>query len=444
MNGDETLFMNLPTGKLVLGLLILLLVAVAHTGLRWWARRRAAVSTADGAPREASQRWLAATLLQLVAPAALLLWIHGLHFALSAILQDLPYPNFVRYTLAALDILRGAGTMLALMWLLSRIGRGIETVLRALASRTAGHIDDFLLPIAGAAIRLLLPLLAIILGTPLLAVPERFEAVFSNAVSMVLIGAFAFVLFRLVDAACDMVLTRYRIDVADNREARGIYTQVTVLRKVAVAVIGVFAFASMLMVFDPVRQVGTTILASAGVAGIVVGFAAQRSIATLLAGFQIALTQPIRLDDVVIVEGEWGRIEEITLTYVVVNIWDQRRLVVPITYFLDKPFQNWTRNTAELLAYVFLYVDYRVPLERVREKLTAILENSPLWDHRVNNLQVTDNTEHAVQIRALASAADASKAWDLRCEVREKLLAFLQNEYPESLPHLRLEQRQPG
>ena len=160
----------------------------------------------------------------------------------------------------------------------------------------------------------------------------------------------------------------------------------------------------MLMVFDSVRQVGTTILASAGVAGIVVGFAAQRSIATLLAGFQIALTQPIRIDDVVIVENEWGRIEEITLTYVVVNIWDLRRLVVPITYFLDKPFQNWTRTSADLLAYVYLYVDYRVPLDRVREKLTSILEASPLWDHKVNNLQVTDTTEHAVQIRALASA----------------------------------------
>jgi small-conductance mechanosensitive channel len=198
----------------------------------------------------------------------------------------------------------------------------------------------------------------------------------------------------------------------------------------------------MLMVFDSVRQVGTTILASAGVAGIVVGFAAQRSIATLLAGFQIALTQPIRLDDVVIVEGEWGRIEEITLTYVVVNIWDLRRLVVPITYFLDKPFQNWTRQSADLLAYVYLYVDYRVPLERIREKFTSVLEGSPQWDHKVNNVQVTDVTEHAVQIRLLASAADASKAWDLRCHVREEMLVFLQREYPDSLPRLRLAPQQ--
>jgi small-conductance mechanosensitive channel len=269
-------------------------------------------------------------------------------------------------------------------------------------------------------------------------VPQSLQSLFSHVVSMVMIGAFAFILYRLVNATCKLVLSRYHLDAADNREARGIYTQITVLRKVALAVISVFAFASMLMVFDSVRQVGTTILASAGVAGIVVGFAAQRSIATLLAGFQIALTQPIRIDDVVIVENEWGRIEEITLTYVVVNIWDLRRLVVPITYFLDKPFQNWTRNSADLLAYVYLYVDYQVPMQRVREKLTSILEASPHWDHKVNSLQATDATEHAIQIRALASASDASKAWDLRCEVREKLLTFLQQEFPESLPRVRL------
>jgi small-conductance mechanosensitive channel len=264
------------------------------------------------------------------------------------------------------------------------------------------------------------------------------QSLFGNVVSMVMIGAFAYILYRLVGATCELVLSRYHLDAADNQEARGIYTQVTVLRKVALAIIGVFAFASMLMVFDSVRQVGTTILASAGVAGIVVGFAAQRSIATLLAGFQIALTQPIRIDDVVIVENEWGRIEEITLTYVVVNIWDLRRLVVPITYFLDKPFQNWTRTSADLLAYVYLYVDYRVPLDRMRAKLTSILEASPSWDHKVNSLQVTDTTEHSVQVRALASASDASKAWALRCEVREKLLGFLQTEYPDSLPRVRL------
>jgi small-conductance mechanosensitive channel len=206
---------------------------------------------------------------------------------------------------------------------------------------------------------------------------------------------------------------------------------------VALTVIGIFTLASMLMVFDSVRQFGASILASAGIAGIVVGFAAQRSIATLLAGFQIALTQPIRLDDVVIVEGEWGRIEDITLTYVVVRVWDLRRLVVPITYFIEQPFQNWTRSSADILGTVFLYVDYAVPLDALRAELTRLLEASRFWDRKVNLLQVTDAKEQTLEIRALASAADASLAWDLRCEIREKLVAFIQQNYPESLPRLR-------
>ncbi len=298
--------------------------------------------------------------------------------------------------------------------------------------------DDFLLPIVGVAIRLLLPLLAIILGSSMLPVPDRLQALFRNGVSMLLVGAFAYVLYRLVDAACDLILERHRIDVPDNREARAIYTQVTVLRKVAVSTIVLFAFAAMLMVFDEVRQIGATILASAGVAGIVIGFAAQRSLSMLLAGFQIALTQPIRIDDVVVVEGEWGKVEEITLTYVVINIWDMRRLIVPISYFIEKPFQNWTRTTVALLCTVELYVDYDFPMEALRAKLTAILNASKLWDHKVNVLQVTDAKEHTVQLRALMSAADSGAAWDLRCEVREGLLRFLQQGYPASLPRFRV------
>src|SRR5688572_4328270 len=209
------------------------------------------------------------------------------------------------------------------------------------------------------------------------------------------------------------------------------------LKKIAVGIIALFAIASMLMVFQPVRQLGTAMIASAGVAGIVIGFAAQKSLGTLLAGFQIAMTQPIRIDDVVIVEGEWGKIEEITLTYVVVRIWDLRRLVVPITYFIEKPFQNWTRTSADILGTVFLQVDYGVPVDAVRQELTRILEASPHWDRKVNVLQVTDAKERTLELRALASSSDASKSWDLRCEMREKLVAFVQKNFPHSLPRLR-------
>jgi small-conductance mechanosensitive channel len=193
----------------------------------------------------------------------------------------------------------------------------------------------------------------------------------------------------------------------------------------------------MLMVFESVRQFGASILASAGIAGIVVGLAAQRSIATLLAGFQIAMTQPIRVDDVVIVEGEWGRIEDITLTYVVVKVWDQRRLIVPMTHFLERPFQNWTRTSAEMLGTVLLYADYSVPVGELRDELTRILSHSRYWDGRVNVLQVTESKEYSVELRALVSAADASQAWELRCEVREQLVTFMQRRHPESLPRLR-------
>jgi len=247
----------------------------------------------------------------------------------------------------------------------------------------------------------------------------------------------AFILFQLVDAVASFIIRQHRIDVSDNLQARAIYTQVVVLKKVAMTTIGIFTLASMLMVFDSVRQFGASILASAGIAGIVIGFAAQRSIATLLAGFQIALTQPIRVDDVVIIENEWGRIEDITLTYVVVRVWDLRRLVVPITYFLEQPFQNWTRSSADIIGTVFLYVDYTVPLDALRVELTRILAASRHWDGKVNVLQVTDAKEHTLEIRALASAADASLAWDLRCEIRERLVAFIQQKYPESLPRLR-------
>jgi small-conductance mechanosensitive channel len=442
MFGDDTLFLSIRLNTWAAAILMAVLIACAHLGIKWWAKRRSRrervqADAAPGADREV-RHWLAEAVVGVVAPLALLLWIHGLHFALANLIAEVRQPDVARLGPVVLDTTRGVGTVLALMWLLARIGRSIESRLLLRARRTEAASDDLLLPIAGKAVRLLLPLLAIILGSPALAVPAQMEALFRNGVSLVLIGAFAYILHQLVDAAARLVLMRYRIDVRDNREARAVHTQVTVLRKVALSVIVVFAVASMLMVFESVRQLGTALLASAGVAGIVIGFAAQRSLATLLAGFQIALTQPIRIDDVVIVENEWGRIEEITLTYVVVRIWDMRRLVLPIIYFIERPFQNWTRTSSDLLACVYLYVDYRVPMDALRAEFTRILETSEYWDGKVNVLQVTDTTEHTVQVRALASAGDASLAWDLRCEVREKLIRFLQENHPDSLPRYRV------
>jgi small-conductance mechanosensitive channel len=422
------------------GGMIVLLVAIAHVALRWWTRRRARKHRDEPlAPAESakSRHWIARGLSDAVPPIAFMLWLHGLYFAVTTLLADFPETAWLSRGLAILGGLRGVGTLLGLAWLLARIARTLEALLQSFASRTEADWDDVMLPFAGTALRLILPMLALILGTPALAVSEGAQAIVQNAVSLALIGTIGFILVQFVNAMAKLVLQRYRIDVADNREARGIYTQVTVLKKIAVGVIALFAIASMLMVFQPVRQLGTAMIASAGVAGIVIGFAAQKSLGTLLAGFQIAMTQPIRIDDVVIVEGEWGRIEEITLTYVVVCIWDLRRLVVPITYFIEKPFQNWTRTSADILGTVFLQVDYAVPVDAVRQELTRILEGSPNWDRKVNVLQVTESKERTLELRALASSSDASKSWDLRCEVREKLVAFVQTNYPGSLPRVR-------
>jgi small-conductance mechanosensitive channel len=195
----------------------------------------------------------------------------------------------------------------------------------------------------------------------------------------------------------------------------------------------------MLMLSERVRQLGAGILTSAGILGIVVGLAAQRSIANLLVGLQIAVTQPIRIDDVVIIENEWGRIEEITSTYVAVRLWDLRRLMVPLTYFIEKPFQNWTRTSAEVLGTVYLYTDYRVDVEAVRRELLKILRESELWDGRVWGFQVTDAKESVLELRALMSASDASKAWDLRCAVREKLVLYMQRYHSSCLPRFRVQ-----
>jgi small-conductance mechanosensitive channel len=436
----NSIFLGVELRTWITGGAIVLLVAIAHAELGWWTRRRARKhkDTPDAPGESAKARyWIARGLSDAVPPIAFMLWLHGLYFAASMLLADFPQTSWIERGIVILDWIRGVGTLLGLAWLLARVARTLQALMKSLATRTEAGWDDVLLPFAGRALRLILPMLALILGTPALAVSAGAQQIVQNAVSLSLIGTIGFILVQFVDAMAQLVLSRYSLDVADNRVARGVYTQVMVLKKIAVGVVAVFAIASMLMVFQSVRQLGTAMIASAGVAGIVIGFAAQKSLGTLLAGFQIAMTQPIRIDDVVIVEGEWGRIEEITLTYVVVCIWDLRRLVVPITYFIEKPFQNWTRTSADILGTVFLQVDYGVPVDSVRHELTRILEGSPNWDRKVNVLQVTDAKERTLELRALASSSDASKSWDLRCEMREKLVAFIQKKYPGSLPRLR-------
>lgn len=234
-------------------------------------------------------------------------------------------------------------------------------------------------------------------------------------------------------------LRRFKLDAEDNLLARKHFTQMRILERAAVTLVGLITVSVALMTFEPVRQYGVSLLASAGAAGLILGLAMQPVLSNLVAGIQIAITQPIRIEDAVIVENEWGWVEEITSTYVVVRLWDWRRLVLPLTYFIQKPFQNWTRDGASLIGSVFLYVDHRAPVARMREKLSEIAAATPLWDGKVVNLQVSDAKENTIEVRMLVSARNAPQAWDLRCVIREAMITWLQAEHPEALPRHRTE-----
>jgi small-conductance mechanosensitive channel len=336
-----------------------------------------------------------------------------------------------------------AGTLLALgvlgalFWGLYRLTRVLDERLAEWAAKTESRLDDLVTALLGKSLRVVVPVMGVTFALPILALPVRYAGPVTTATSIMLIGALAVILFQAVGVFEDAMLGRFDIKASDNLEARKVYTRAHVFGRLIRVLIGVFVASSVLMLFDSVRHIGTSLLASAGIVGIVAGIAAQRTLANLFAGFQIALSQPIRQDDVVVVEGEWGRIEEITLTYVVVHIWDDRRLVVPLGYFIEKPFQNWTRNSAQLLGSVLVWVDYSFPVEKGRAELKRIIEGNPLWDGRDWNLQVTDANERSMQLRVLATSADSSKSWDLRCQIREQFIDFISDAHPCSLPLVR-------
>lgn len=289
-----------------------------------------------------------------------------------------------------------------------------------------------------APFRVLIPAVFLSIISPFLNFPAAVSNIISHVLELWLIGSVSWLLIRSMFIIRDLFLSHYDINVKDNLRARRVYTQAKVVERILVVVILLLTISIMLMTFGKVRQIGVSLLASAGVIGIVLGFAAQKTLGNLLAGIQIAFAQPIRLEDAVVVENEWGWIEEITLTYVVIRIWDLRRLIVPIGYFIEKPFQNWTRSSARLLGSVFIYADYTIPFHELRDELSRILEQSAYWDKDVNVLQVTDATEHTVEMRVLASAVDSPTSWNLRCEIREKLIEFLQTRFPECLPRTRV------
>lgn len=335
------------------------------------------------------------------------------------------------WTLSIAVLLTGA--------LLALIAHKVVSVIvqRALASR-----DEFWRELARRT-RGPTRLAALIVGLGAVAPLARLEPDHLAILARVLLIGFIVMCGSAALTALDigtlLYTRRFRIDVEDNLLARKHLTQTRILRRTASVLIVILTIAFALMTFSGVRQYGLSLLASAGAAGIIAGLALQPFLTNLIAGIQIATTQPIRIDDAVIVEGEWGRVEEISSTYVVVKLWDWRRMVLPLTYFIQNPFQNWTRESASLIGTSMIYVDYGAPIEVLRRKLQEIAEASPLWDRDVVNLAVTDLTERTMQVRCLISARNAGEAFDLRCEVREKMIAFLQEEMPHVLPRDRLD-----
>ena len=318
------------------------------------------------------------------------------------------------------------------------------SVLERLFRRKGTGTQSILTSRARKSSRIVLPLLALVLAIPLVPLPADVKGMLQHAVGLGVIASVGWAIIILTELAGNLILARHSMDAPDNLSARRIRTQTQVLQRIFTLMVVIVTVSVMLMTFPAVRHVGVSLLASAGLAGLIVGMAARSTLSNLIAGLQVALTQPIRIEDAIVLEGEWGWVEEIGTTYVVVRLWDLRRLIVPLSYFIEKPFQNWTRTRADLLATAMIYVDYTAPVQEIREELHRILDATPLWDKRTWALQVTDTTERTIQLRALMSARSGPDAFDLRCLVRERLVHFLNDRYPLALPQLREQRFYPG
>jgi small-conductance mechanosensitive channel len=338
-------------------------------------------------------------------------------------MQDLLNPAM---PLIAVTLAVAAG--LVLSWLLRKL------VLRLNRKRPELQATS---RVARQPLRLALCLIGVRTALGLTAAGESWLSAVDHLLLIALIGSLAWLAVAILLIIEAVVLGRYSVDVADNRRARRLRTQMILARRIGVALVVVLAAGSVMLTFPAIQALGAGLLASAGVISIVAGLAAQTSLVNVFAGMQLAFTDAIRVDDVVVVQKEWGRIEEITLTYVVVHIWDDRRLILPSTYFTTTPFENWTRRQSEVMGTVEFDLDWRAPVEDMRAELRTVLAGTDLWDERVGILQITDATGGFVRVRILVSAADSAALFDLRCLIREAMVSFLQQGHPEALPQQR-------
>lgn len=333
-------------------------------------------------------------------------------------------------------------------WLATALAALLAVAVAAIAHRVAAMVlrrATTHIPVVHSVViscvpvmRVLLPLIALQLVWQAASDDLRYIGSVRHLNGLLVIAGVCWLLIAAVRGLANGIIAQHPADVEDNLTARRIATQARVLSRTAMTGVVMAGVALMLMTFPGARQVGASLLASAGVVGIVAGIAARPVFSNMIAGLQIALAQPIRIDDVLIIEDEWGRVEEITSTYVVLRLWDERRLIVPLQWFIEHPFQNWTRTSSQILGTVMLYADYRLPLDPLRAELQRVLEAAPEWDKRVGVLQLTDMTERTIQIRVLVSARSSGLAFDLRCRVREALVGFIQREHPDCLPQVRV------
>jgi small-conductance mechanosensitive channel len=430
---EQLVLGRLTWGDILTAVIFVLLALIAHAIAAGLLHRPAPAGRSGKADSSGRARLLRAV----GKPLYFLIWLVSSYFVLSTLLLALGSGAAIPALQTLLRALLGLGALVLLLWLLYRLSWVLQARLEHWAGGGRGRSYQLLVPLIGRALRTLIPVLGVILALPIIPLPAGYLQLIDKGVSILLIVVLALIAFQAVRTLEAELLLRFDISAADNLRARKVYTQVHVLGRVIDVTIAVLTVALILMLFSEVRQVGASLLASAGIVGIVAGIAAQKTLANLLAGFQIALAQPMRQDDVLVVEGAWGRVEEITLTYVVVHVWDDTRLVLPLSYFIEKPFQNWTRTSAQILGQVHLWVDYSFPVEEGRKALKAIIESHPKWDRRFWNLQVVEADQRAMQLRVLVTAADSSMAWDLRCDIREKFIAFIQRHHARALPQVR-------
>jgi small-conductance mechanosensitive channel len=338
---------------------------------------------------------------------------------------------------------RQAGILqiITLLTLSSLVGRLIYVTnrrLRALAAGDSSHWESVVAVLCADALQIGIPLVAMVFTIDRIGLPTSVTAHSRDIVNALVILAAGYLACRQVSLVADKIIQSHRVRGGVDVRSRALYTEVSALRRAILFVVGFLTVATAMIFCEPLRHIGTSLLASAGLITVLAGVVVQRSLGSLFAGFQLALTQPILLDDLVVVEGETGRVEEITLAYVVVHLWDQRRLVVPITFFLEKPFENWTRRSPELLGTVFLYFDYHLPVNELRQEFFRYVEAHPAWDGRTKSMVIADAKETSIQIRALVSASDPEKLWNLRCDVREALITYVQQNHSAHLVKTRV------